>query len=390
MMAHEIQYKNFDEAEARSILKCLRTGVEAAGQVLNSLDVVSNHAEALERVLTDVAVHDMWVALSRLPVFSNEMGHAFQSDGSTTPEDGSTAPEDGSTTPEDGSDLGVEKIFADAVAPSADTAYAASHTSCYTSEVKRDKYDSLFSVLKAKVADPQQRQLIVEILTTCAEVASALSTALVTIDGTSNSFGDTVLTVDLIADKLLFDWAAKSDIVHQAASEEKPELITINEGGRFVLCWDPLDGSSIVDNNWAVGTIVGVWDRSTGLLGSSGRDQVMSLVVQYGPRTTAIVTLDDGVYEFTLQGTKGACDWICSRENIVIAQEAKTFSPANLRASQDLPGYSKLIDHWMETRLTLRYTGGLVPDVYQQFTKKQGIFANPTTEKAPAKLRVAF
>jgi len=199
-----------------------------------------------------------------------------------------------------------------------------------------------------------------------------------------------VLTVDLIADKLLFDWAAHSDIVHQAASEEKPELITINEDGRFVLCWDPLDGSSIVDNNWAVGTIVGVWDRSTGLLGSRGRDQVMSLVVQYGPRTTAIATLDDGVYEFTLQGTKAACDWICSRENIVIAQEAKTFAPANLRASQDLPGYAELIDHWMKTRLTLRYTGGLVPDVYQQFTKKQGIFANPTTEKAPAKLRIAF
>jgi sedoheptulose-bisphosphatase len=116
----------------------------------------------------------------------------------------------------------------------------------------------------------------------------------------------------------------------------------------------------------------------------------MSLVVQYGPRTTAILTMDDGVYEFTLQGTKVACDWICSRENIVIAQEAKTFAPANFRASQDLPGYSDLIEYWMEKRLTLRYTGGLVPDMYRQFTKEQGIFANPTTPKAPAKVRIAF
>ena len=44
----------------------------------------------------------------------------------------------------------------------------------------------------------------------------------------------------------------------------------------------------------------------------------------------------------------------------------------------------------MEKRYTLRYTGGLVPDVYQQFTKKQGIFCNPTSERSPAKLRLAF
>jgi len=44
----------------------------------------------------------------------------------------------------------------------------------------------------------------------------------------------------------------------------------------------------------------------------------------------------------------------------------------------------------MEQRYTLRYTGGLVPDVYQCFTKEMGVFANPTTAKAPAKLRLAF
>merc|ERR1712100_647310 len=295
------------------------------------------------------------------------------------------------------------KNIADALVPSADTAYAASHTSCYTSEVKRDKYDSLASVLKAKEADPQQRQLIVEILTTCAEVASALSTALVTVDGTSNSFGDTVLTVDLIADKLLFDWAAKSDIVHQAASEEKPELVTINEGGRFVLCWDPLDGSSIVDNNWAVGTIVGVWPKNTGtgddgMLGATGRDQVCSMVALYGPRTTVIVTLDDGVYEFSYGCTPEGCQlpdgsfepWICSRMNIKINEDSKIFAPANMRAAQDTPGYKALLDYYMDNRYTLRYSGGLVPDVYQQFTKNMGVFTNPTSKTSPAKLRLAF
>eukprot|EP00747_Dinoflagellata_sp_TGD_P167653 gnl/TRDRNA2_/TRDRNA2_192409_c0_seq1.p1 gnl/TRDRNA2_/TRDRNA2_192409_c0~~gnl/TRDRNA2_/TRDRNA2_192409_c0_seq1.p1 ORF type:complete len:330 (+),score=82.51 gnl/TRDRNA2_/TRDRNA2_192409_c0_seq1:63-1052(+) len=268
-----------------------------------------------------------------------------------------------------------------------DPAHAASHTSCYTNEEKKDKYDNLPAVIEAKVADAELRQLCLALLGCCAEVSNALRTALVTVEGTSNTFGDTQLTVDVIADKILFDFAAKCSLVYQAASEEQPNLITENEGGRFVLCWDPLDGSSIVDNNWAVGTIVGIWDRKTGLLGATGRDQLMSLVVEYGPRATAIVTLDDGVYEFTLQD---GGNWVCSRERIEIAKESKMFSPANLRAAQDLPGYNELIGHWMKERYTLRYTGGLVPDVYQQFTKKQGIFTNPTSPKAPAKLRIAF
>jgi len=159
--------------------------------------------------------------------------------------------------------------------------------------------------------------------------------------------------------------------------------------GKFCICWDPLDGSSIVDNNWAVGTILGIWPESTGILGATGRDQVASMVALYGPRTTVFVTLDDGVYEFTY-GATGIDGWICSRDKIEIAQESKIFAPANMRAAQDLPAYDKLIKHWMTNRYTLRYTGGLVPDICQQFTKRQGVFANPTSESSPAKLRLAF
>jgi fructose-1,6-bisphosphatase len=86
----------------------------------------------------------------------------------------------------------------------------------------------------------------------------------------------------------------------------------------------------------------------------------------------------------------GVTGWICSRDRIQIAEESKIFAPANLRAAQDLPGYEKLVSHWMTNRYTLRYTGGLVPDVCQQFTKRQGVFANPTSASSPAKLRLAF
>jgi len=144
--------------------------------------------------------------------------------------------------------------------------------------------------------------------------------------------------------------------------------------------------------------MIGVWPKRTGLIGATGRDQVTSLVALYGPRTTVIVALDDGTYEFSYGCTPEGCQlpdgtwepWICSREAIKIKPDCKIFSPANLRAAQDVPGYKKLFDYYMENRFTLRYSGGLVPDVYQQFTKEQGVFSNPTSKTSPAKLRLAF
>merc|ERR1719413_309493 len=278
--------------------------------------------------------------------------------------------------------------------------YGASSTSFYTTTGKQDSYASLDDILQEKCKDEKVRQVIVDMLDVCADITEALRTALVTVEDTSNEFGDTQLSVDMVADGLIWDAVKKSAVVREGASEEDPIVRDVDEGGEgeFTVCWDPLDGSSIVDNNWAVGTMMGIWPKSTGLLGATGRDQVTSLVALYGPRTTVLVALDDGTYEFTYGCTPEGCQledgswepWICSRDSIKISKDCKIFSPANLRAAQDVPGYKKLVDHYMTNRFTLRYSGGLVPDVYQQFTKTQGIFTNPTSPSSPAKLRLAF
>jgi sedoheptulose-bisphosphatase len=269
----------------------------------------------------------------------------------------------------------------------ADDAYGASHTSFYTDAVAKDKYDTLAEVFDQKLKDPKLRGMVEELLEACVKITEALRVNLVTVNDSSNTFGDKQLTVDVIADDLLWDLAKSSKNVFEASSEEEPEIVKTNPDGQYVLCWDPLDGSSIVDNNWAVGTIVGVWDKSTGLLGATGRDQVMSLVTLYGPRTTVFMTLDDGVYEFTLGDGN---QWICSRDKIEVKKDCKIFAPANMRAAQEVEGYNNLINHFMTNKYTLRYTGGLVPDVCQQFTKGQGVFTNPTSKASPAKLRLAF
>ncbi|WJX13599.1 sedoheptulose-bisphosphatase [Trifolium repens] len=118
-----------------------------------------------------------------------------------------------------------------------------------------------------------------------------------------NSFGDEQLAVDMLANNLLFEALKHSHFCKYACSEEIPELQDMGgpvEGG-FSVAFDPLDGSSIVDTNFTVGTIFGVWPGEK-LIGVTGRDQVAAAVGVLGPRTTYVLALKDfpGTHEFLL------------------------------------------------------------------------------------------
>jgi sedoheptulose-bisphosphatase len=268
----------------------------------------------------------------------------------------------------------------------------AASTAFYTDAVAKDSYPLMPDVLSEKCADADLRKLMLSLFDAFATVSEALSKELVVKAAEQKSvFGDVQLGVDVLADDLMWDVCKGEPLIKEGASEEEPEVREMHADGKFSIVWDPLDGSAIVDNNWAVGTIIGIWPASTGIVGATGRDQVASMVANYGPRTTAFVTLDDGVYEFTL-GVNGIDGWLCSRERVQIKKQSKIFSPANLRtARHELPGYGELIDYWLDNRYTLRFCGGLVPDLCQQFSKGQGILTNPPGgDTAPAKLRLAF
>ncbi|XP_041000335.1 sedoheptulose-1,7-bisphosphatase, chloroplastic [Juglans microcarpa x Juglans regia] len=204
-----------------------------------------------------------------------------------------------------------------------------------------------------------------------------------------NSFGDEQLAVDMLADKLLFEALTYSHFCKYACSEEVPELQDMGgpvEGG-FSVAFDPLDGSSIVDTNFTVGTIFGVWpgDKLTGV---TGRDQVASAMGIYGPRTTYVLALKGfpGTHEFLLLDEG---KWQHVKETTEIG-EGKLFSPGNLRATFDNPDYNKLINYYVNEKYTLRYTGGMVPDVNQIIVKEKGIFTNVISPSTKAKLRLLF
>ncbi|KAI3994466.1 hypothetical protein MKX01_012723 [Papaver californicum] len=209
--------------------------------------------------------------------------------------------------------------------------------------------------------------------------------------GTScvNSFGDEQLAVDMLADKLLFDALTHSHFCKYACSEEVPELQDMGgptEGG-FSVAFDPLDGSSIVDTNFTVGTIFGVWPGNK-LTGVTGRDQVAAAMGIYGPRTTYVIAIKGfpGTHEFLLLDEG---KWQHVKETTEI-NEGKMFSPGNLRATFDNANYDKLVNYYVREKYTLRYTGGMVPDVNQIIVKEKGVFTNVISPTSKAKLRLLF
>ena len=220
--------------------------------------------------------------------------------------------------------------------------------------------------------------------------------------GSQNASGDEQLHLDIDCDNAVFAAIRQSGVFAVAASEETPVETDVSpasssssEGNVFSVGFDPLDGSSIIDANFSVGSIFGIWP-GRGVLNRTGREQVAAAVSLYGPRTTLCIALpakttDRGapvVLEVTL--VKDRTCWELSRDAVTIQPSGNVFAPGNLRAANDNKRYGALIDHWMKERYTLRYSGGMVPDVYHIFAKSKGVFSNVSSDKARAKLRLLY
>eukprot|EP00658_Telonema_sp_P-2_P025228 TRINITY_DN20158_c0_g3_i3.p1 TRINITY_DN20158_c0_g3~~TRINITY_DN20158_c0_g3_i3.p1 ORF type:complete len:214 (+),score=48.89 TRINITY_DN20158_c0_g3_i3:77-718(+) len=115
---------------------------------------------------------------------------------------------------------------------------------------------------------------------------------------------------------------------------------------------------------------------------------------RYGPRVTVAMAFNQSATangeRHSLELTMRSDGWAVTVPQFRIAEEAKTFAPGNLRATADNPEYMDLVQHWIQHKYTLRYSGGLVPDVYHILIKGQGVLSNASSVSAKAKLRLLF
>lgn len=207
--------------------------------------------------------------------------------------------------------------------------------------------------------------------------------------GTTNIQGEDQLELDVMADTIIMRELEQSGLVACAVSEEQAEAnFFAAERGKYAVAYDPLDGSSLVDSNLAIGSIFGIWAGDQ-LLGKTGNDLLASCYAVYGPRVTfTIAVKGNGVHTFEMNDVG---EFLLIEQDLALEPTSKYFAPGNLKAMNTVPAYKKLVESWITDNRTLRYSGGMVPDLHHMLCKKSGVFAYPADTKYPnGKLRLAF
>ena len=222
--------------------------------------------------------------------------------------------------------------------------------------------------------------------------------------GATNVQGEQQQKLDVYANEAMLHCLGVRDNVIALVSEENDEPITFQRGtngagGRYIIVFDPLDGSSNIDVNVSVGTIFSIYHRPEGSSGDAAEAilapetrQLAAGYVLYGTSTMLVYTAGKGVYGFTLDPSVGA--YVLSHENVVMPQTGKYYS-CNEANFENFPAqYRVYIDHLRAgangTEYSSRYVGSLVADFHRTLIKG-GVFLYPPTASHPkGKLRLLY
>lgn len=245
--------------------------------------------------------------------------------------------------------------------------------------------------LTEKSADSELCGVLTDLTLCFKEIADTLRAGIEGYAGGENVYGDKQVKLDLLSNEILVKRLKGSGRVGFIGSEELEEPYLddeMGEGDGFSVVFDPLDGSSIVDTNLSVGTIVGIF-KGKGVIGKTGRDQVASIIAVYGPRLTFMITLGVGVDEFIFDYEKN--EFVLYHQGLKISEEGKIFMPGNTAATLSGKWYMDLVEYWFKNGYKLRYSGGMVPDINQILKKGGGVFAYPGSKEFPnGKLRLLY
>ena len=218
-----------------------------------------------------------------------------------------------------------------------------------------------------------------------------------------NVQGEVQQKLDVIANEIIVKAFDHGGRLCAMASEEEPDIIQIPEGfrhGKYVLLFDPLDGSSNIDVNVPVGTIFSVFRKITrGARGEMedmlqpGRRQVAAGYILYGSSTMMVYTTGQGAHGFTLDPSIG--EFLLSHPNIRIPERARYLS-VNDAYEQDWPEATRALMRryrgldGQKKALNVRYVGSLVADFHRNLLGG-GVFCYPANEKATrGKLRLLY
>lgn len=200
---------------------------------------------------------------------------------------------------------------------------------------------------------------------------------------TRNVYGEEQMPLDKYADAVFIDGLKKSRLARYVATEEQEQVVEIaSPKAGFGVVIDPLDGSSLIDVNLCVGTIIGIYP---GHVLEKGSAMVAALYMLYGPLTSLTLTTGRGVHEFAMDESG---EFILRQRDLRIP-EGKVFAPGALRKDY-LPAHARWIGQLEQEGYKLRFSGCFVADVHQ-ILHKGGVFTYPGTKgKEKGKLRLLY
>lgn len=221
--------------------------------------------------------------------------------------------------------------------------------------------------------------------------------------GAENVQGEEQQKLDVLADDEILKSLKECGKVASAASEENENIVVLNDNdkGKYVVTFDPLDGSSNIDVNVSIGTIFSVYNRITAVGKASeadflrkGEEQLMAGYIIYGSSTMLVLTFKQGVTAFTLDPLTD--DYTLSHENIQTPASGKIYSINEGNAHSFDPALKDYLEYCKSSgndagkAYSSRYIGSMVADIHRNLLKG-GIFMYPSTKSSPeGKLRMLY
>ena len=222
-----------------------------------------------------------------------------------------------------------------------------------------------------------------------------------------NVQGEVQKKLDIIANEVLLEANEWGGHLAAMASEEMDSIYLVPNRypqGEYLLLFDPLDGSSNIDVNVSIGTIFSVLKKPEGDQGVTeqdflqpGHQQVAAGYCVYGPQTTLVLTVGDGVSMFTLDREQGS--FVLTQENVQVPADTKEFAinMSNMR-HWDEP-VRRYIDECLQGKegprgkdFNMRWIASMVADVHRILTRG-GVFMYPWDKREPhkpGKLRLMY
>jgi len=225
----------------------------------------------------------------------------------------------------------------------------------------------------------------------CARIEDVIGEA-----GDTNIQGEMQQKLDVISNEIILRCLGERDNIGILASEENETpfyLRKTNEGGRYAVLFDPLDGSSNIDVSVGVGTIFSVLrlpedgTKEDAIL-QKGNKQVAAGYVLYGSSTVLVLTTGNGVDMFVLDLAIGA--YVLVESKVKIPSGNKTYSINEAYIQQFGDDIRSYLDWSHNNGYSSRYIGSMVADVHRTLLKGGVFLYPPTKDNSEGKLRLMY